>query len=233
MQAIRVIINKYFEVINNNHLITLRDFLSIYRVSLLDLEYRMCDNHSFFSTHSCYCCKKIVPSIIKYLNNCAQTLMNVIYILKKISPIKSEKQNFDDIFQEIRVYQKRFLLINIYFQYKIITERVEELRLNGENIPQKLNTFIDMSKDSFKLLKVSLDISLVHFFNVYCEDNQMMFFDLYVNNPNHGKNINKKYSKYFHKIFRIYGDYFDYDVSDSGSENSLRPHVRYSSDFDD
>ena len=61
----------------------------------------------------------------------------------------------------------------------------------------------------------------------------MMFLYLYVDNPNHGKNINKKYSKYFHKIFRIYGDYFDYDVSDSGSDNSLRPHERYSSDFND
>ena len=108
MQAIRVIINKYFEVINNNHLITLRDFLSIYRVSLLDLEYRMCDNHSFFSTHSCYCCKKIVPSIIKYLNNCAQTLMNVIYILKKISPIKSENKILMIFFKKYVCIKKDF-----------------------------------------------------------------------------------------------------------------------------
>jgi hypothetical protein len=57
MNVIRVIVNKFFELRKNNDDISLKEFYSIYKSSLLELELTECKfsfaNNSY---HSCYSC---------------------------------------------------------------------------------------------------------------------------------------------------------------------------------
>jgi hypothetical protein len=98
MNVIRAIVNKFFELRKNNDDICLRDFYSIYKTALLELEVTECKvsvaNNSY---HSCYSCMKNIPNMNTYLNNHTQSLFNVLLFLWKISPKIKEKKNLKKI----------------------------------------------------------------------------------------------------------------------------------------
>jgi len=222
MQAIGIIISEYFKVINKNEQLSLRDFIIIYKRSLIDLESRMCVRYNYRNNHTCFICKNEVFSIMDYLSNFTQTLFSVIDFLGRITPIESEKIIFENILSNIASFSSRFIFFNLFFQYKIISERVQEFLNDFKIIPKKLSLFLQMCRGSFNFLDVSLDITLNEFFKVSSSEIQWNFFALSSNNKNRDKKINIEFGKYWNKIFGIY-DYFDFssDLETSDSDKSI------------
>jgi hypothetical protein len=221
MQAIGLIINEYLKVINNNEHITLRDFFKIYKASLKDMESRMCARYSYRTNHTCFVCKNEIFSITNYLSNFTQTLFSVVDFLGRISPIKSEKIIFENILSNVAGLSSGFIFFNLFFQYKMICERVEEFCIEGKIIPNKLNIFLEMSKGTFDFLDVSLEISLLEFANICSSKNQLHFYSRSFYNQNRDDKTNKVFRKYWNKIFSVY-EYFDFSLESSDSDNSIK-----------
>ena len=77
----------------------------------------------------------------------------------------------------------------LFFQFKIISERVQEFLNDNKIIPKKLSLFLKMCRGSFNFLDVSLDISLYEFFNVSSSEIQWNFFSLSSNNKKRDEKI--------------------------------------------
>jgi hypothetical protein len=221
MNVIRVIVNKFFELRKNNDDISLRDFYSIYKTALLELEVTECKvsvaNNSY---HSCYSCMKNIPNMNTYLNNHTLTLFNVLLFLWKISPKKREKKYLKKIYNTVELRYPHFYFINVYFQHLVILDRINEITSNGDHVDINLINFRDKFIGSFKNLEnVSLEMSFRHFFKEHCKISQMKIYKSSYDNPGRTKEINKEFRDYWNITF---SNYVIFLVSNTQIENNLK-----------
>jgi hypothetical protein len=135
--------------------------------------------------------------------------------------IKSEKIILKNILSNLEGLSSGFLFFNLFFQYKIISERVQEFSIEGKIIPNKLNIFLEMCKYTYDFLDVSLEISLFEFPNICSSKNQLHFYSRSFYNQNRDEKSNKVFRKYWNKIFSIY-EYFYFSLESSDSDNSIK-----------
>ena len=162
----RIIIDKYILLLrDNDREFSLEDFIEIFKASLYAREIDFCQNERInFPLHRCFNCSyHLIEDISPYLSNHSLTLLKVLYVLSHFADIDSHKKIFKDMYNKICQNKERLLLINLYFQYRITSDRFE----TNSNIPNCLRLFHEKAKNRFDFLeKVPNAITLEYFFMV-------------------------------------------------------------------
>jgi hypothetical protein len=162
----RIIIDKYIQLLtDNDREFSLEDFIEIFKASLCAREIDFCQNErNNFPLHICFICSdEIIEDISPYLSNHSLTLLKVLYVLSHFADIKSHKKIFEYMYNKICQNKERFFLINLYFQYRITSDRFEA----NSNIPNGFLLFYEKAKKNFDFLEnVSKATTLEYFFMV-------------------------------------------------------------------